>query len=51
MWDGERLVQIEMADIGAECTRLRESNLRVHVRAVHVDEPTRRMHRVTDLTD
>ena len=34
--DGERLVQVEMTDVGANRRRARQADLRVHVRAVHV---------------
>ncbi len=33
----KRLVQVEVADVGADCRRAREPDLRVEVRAVHVD--------------
>ena len=33
----ERLVQVQVADVGANRRRAREADLRVHVRAVHVD--------------
>ena len=35
--DRERLVQVQVADVGADRRRAREPDLRVHVRAVHVD--------------
>ena len=37
--NGKRLVQVQMADIRADGGRAREPNLRIHVRAVHVDLP------------
>ena len=33
----KRLVQVQVADVGADRRRTREPDLRVHVRAVHVD--------------
>ena len=33
----ERLVQVQVADVGADRRRARQPDLRVHVRAVHVD--------------
>ena len=35
--NAERLVQVEVADVGANVAWAREADLRVHVRAVHVD--------------
>ena len=35
--DTEGLVQVEVAHVGADVARAREADLRVHVRAVHVD--------------
>ena len=35
--DAERLVQVQVADVGADRRRAGEPDLRVHVRAVHVD--------------
>ena len=35
--DRERLVQVQVADVGADRRGTREPDLRVHVRAVHVD--------------
>ena len=37
--DAERLVQVEVADVGADVARAAEADLRVQVRAVHVDLP------------
>ena len=37
--DGERLVQVHVADVGADRGRARQPDLRVQVRAVHVDLP------------
>ena len=37
--DAERLVQVEVADVGADVARPAEPDHRVHVRAVHVDLP------------
>ena len=34
--DAERLVQVEVADVGADVARAAEADLRVHVGAVHV---------------
>ena len=35
--DAEGLVQVEVADVGADVARAAEADLRVHVGAVHVD--------------
>ena len=35
--DAERLVQVQMADVGADVARAARPTMRVHVRAVHVD--------------
>ena len=51
MGNCERLVQIEMTDIGAECAWLREADLRIHVCAVHIDLSAGRVHRVADLAN
>ena len=37
--DAERLVQVEMADVGADVARTRQADHRVHVRAVHIHLP------------
>ena len=37
--NAEGLVQVEMADVGADVPRAAQADLRVHVRAVHVDLP------------
>ncbi len=47
----ERLVQVEVTDIGAECAWLREADLRIHVCAVHIDLAAGRVHRVADLAN
>ena len=51
MRDGKRLVQVEMTDIGADLSRAREPNLRVHVGAVHVHLPAVLVHDVADFLD
>ena len=43
MRDAERLVQIEMADIGADVARPAEADLRIHVGAVHINLAAVRM--------
>ena len=37
VWNRERLVQVQVAHVGADRRRAGEPDLRVHVRAVHVD--------------
>ena len=37
VWNRKGLVQVEMADVRADRRRARQPDLRVHVRAVHVD--------------
>ena len=38
------LMEIQMADVRPDITRAAESDLRIHVRAVHVDLAAMRMH-------
>ena len=42
--DGERLVQVQVADVGADRRRTRQADLRVHVGAVHVHLPAVLVH-------
>ena len=49
--DAERLVQVEVRDVGAERTRLGDADERVHVGAVDVDLSARVVHEATDLAD
>ena len=49
--DAERLVQVEMADVGADVARPAEADHRVHVRAVHVDLAAVLVHDLADLAD
>ncbi len=51
MRNAECLVQIQMADIRADFARRREPDLRVHVRAVHVDLPAARMDQRANIDD
>src|ERR1700716_978694 len=51
MRNAERLVQIEMADIGAIIAGPRQPDLRIHVGAVEIDLSAMLMHDVTDFTD
>ena len=48
---GERLVQVEVADVGPDVAGIRQSHLRVHVGAVHVDLSARIVNGVHDLAD
>ena len=48
---GEGLVEVEVADIGPDVAGVRQSHLRVHVRAVHVDLPAGVVDSVDDLAD
>ena len=47
--DAERLVQVQMRDVGAELARLREADERVEVGAVDVDLPAGVVHEPADL--
>mmetsp|Transcript_33392 Transcript_33392/g.78103 ORF Transcript_33392/g.78103 Transcript_33392/m.78103 type:complete len:520 (-) Transcript_33392:742-2301(-) len=49
--DAEGLVQVEVADVGAEVAGAAQADLRVHVGAVHVDLPAAGVDRVADLDD
>ena len=51
MRDAERLVQIEMADIGAVVAGPRQPDLRVQIGAIEIDLATMAMHDVADLAD
>ena len=47
----ERLVQVQVAHVGADCRRARQADLRVHVRAVHVDLAAVLVHDRADFLD
>ena len=49
--DAKCFVQIQMANISAVVTRATKTDLRIHVRAVHVNLSAVRMHDVADLAD
>ena len=49
--DAERLVQVEVADVGADVAGRGEADLRVHVRAVHVDLAAVLVDDLADLAD
>ena len=49
--DAERLVQVEVADVGAEATRPGDADEGVEVGAVDVHLAAGRVHGVADLTD
>ena len=51
MRNAERLVQIEMADVGAVIAGPRQADLRVHVGAVEIDLAAMAVHDVADLAD
>src|SRR5580704_14861727 len=51
MRNTERLVQVEMADIGAVVAGPRQSDLRIQIRTVEIDLPTMAMHDVADFAD
>src|SRR5882757_10037362 len=51
MRNAERLVQIEMADIGAVVAGPRQADLRVQIGAVEIDLSAMAMHDVADLAD
>src|SRR3954469_8456098 len=49
MRNAERLVQVEMADIGAVIAGPREAYLRIEVGAVQIDLPAMAMHDIADI--
>ena len=49
--DAEGLVQVQVADVGADVGGPREADLRVHVRAVHVDLAAVLVDDAADLAD
>ena len=49
--DAERLVQVQVADVGADVARPAEPDLRVHVGAVHVHLPAVLVNDLADLPD
>src|ERR1700731_3671919 len=51
MRNAERLVQVEMADIGAVIARSRQPDLRIHIGAVEIDLSAMAVHDVADLAD
>src|SRR4051812_25790971 len=51
MWNAESLVQIEVANVGSDIAGPTEPDLRVHVRAVHVNLATVRVHDLANLAD
>ena len=48
---GEGLVEVEVADVGADVARIGEAHLRVHVGAVHIDLSAGVVYGVDDLAD
>src|ERR1051325_846967 len=51
MRNAKRFVQVQMAYIGTEVARPADSNLRIHIRSVHINLPARSMHDVANLRD
>src|SRR6476469_3734468 len=51
MRDAEGLVQVEMADVCTEAARLRQTEQRIEVGAIHINLAARRMHQLTQLDD
>ena len=49
--NAERLVQIQVTNIGADVARARDANLRIHVGAVHIDEPAVGVNDVTQFAN
>ena len=47
----KRLVQVQVHDVHAKRPRSRDAHERVHIGAVHVDQPTLRVHNPADLAD
>ena len=48
MWNAKRFMQVEMTYIGAHVTGSAETDLRIHVGTVHINEPTAFMDDLTD---
>ena len=51
MRNAERLVQVQMADIGADRGGRRQPHLRIHIGAVHVDLAAMLVHHGADVAD
>ena len=49
--NAEGLVQVQVADVGAQITRLGQANHGVHVGTIEVHLPAGRVHLVTDFSD
>src|SRR5205807_3906343 len=51
MWDAEGFVQVQMADVGTDIAWPAKTDLRVHIRAVHVNLSAVTVHDVADLAN
>ncbi len=51
VWDRERLMQVDVADVRPDRGRARESDLSVHIGAVHVHLRAVLVHNIADLDD
>src|SRR5438067_9645869 len=51
VWNAKRFVEIEMANVGADVAGTAETDLRVHVCAVHVNLAAMRMNDFANLAD
>ena len=49
--NAKRFVKIEMTDVGSDMARRGEADLRIHIRAIHVDLATVGMNCVADVFD
>src|SRR5437879_11880281 len=48
MWDAEGFVQVQMADVGPDVAWPAKTDLRVHIRAIHVNLTAVTVHDVAD---
>ena len=51
MWNAEGFVQVQMANVGTDIAWPAKTDLRVHVRAVHVNLTTVTVHDVADFAN
>jgi hypothetical protein len=51
MRDAERLVEVEVTDVRTDVTRSAQSDLCIHVCAIHIDLTPVRMHDFANLAD
>jgi len=51
MWDAEGFVQVQMTDVGTDIAWPAKTDLRVHIRAVHVNLTAVTVHDLADFTN